>query len=184
MTQYRLLDNTVDIIEATDEFWDTAVRKWKVVPHHFVGERFYAVIPYRRAIPDPENIEQESAVAPGEDWRLVKDDEIVLPTDERRFVNNPRGNWSLVTPGTTLRSFIEGESVTYAQIKERPVWRSVVFRRRATKKIVLKEYLERYGEHYRTEWHNGNVENCKGAGFIMPDESWPTGQEREIEITA
>lgn len=55
MTQYRLLDNTVDVIEETDEFWDATSRKWKVVPREFIGERFYAVIPYRRAIPGPES---------------------------------------------------------------------------------------------------------------------------------
>lgn len=109
MTQYRLLDKTVDVIEATDEYWDAASRNWIVVHRSFVGERFYAVIPYRRAMPDPE----------------------VNPT---------------------------------------------------TKKIVLREYLERYGDTYRIEWRTVDESGFAERHFIMPDEAIATGQEREIEI--
>lgn len=181
MTQYRLLERNVDTLKDTDEFWDEMKRQWSAVPDHLIGQPFVGTIPYRRAIPEPEVVEQEPTIDPGEGWRLVRDDEIVLPTDQRIYVNNKAAGWSELSHYSKLREVVDLGKYTYAQIKEHSAWSGLVFRRRVTKKIVLKEYVERYGTSTRIEWRSESDEGFR-PGFVMPDASWPTGQEREIEV--
>lgn len=184
MTQYRLLERSVDTLKDTDEFWDEMKKQWSVIPYYLIGRPFLATIPYRRAIPEPEPVKQESTIDPGDGYRLVQDDEIVLPTDERIFVNVKGCSWDVCTQHTKLREAVLLGTMTYKQIKEfSGAWAFLVFRRRMTKKIVLKEYVERYGTSTRIEWRSESDEVFR-PGFVMPDESWPTGQEREIEIPA
>lgn len=185
MTQYRLLQSGVDTIEKTDEFYNATMRMWITVPPHFDGDKLLSDLPYRRAIPEPEMVEQESTIDPGEGYRLVQDDEIVLPTDERIFANLKGCSWDICIQHTKLSEVILLGTMTYKQLKEfSEAWAFLVFRRRTAKKIVLKEYVERYGTSTRIEWRSESDEGFRHAGFIMPDESWPTGQEREIEIPA
>ena len=181
MTQYRLL-GAGDIIQEGDEWWN--VDTWVPYEAAFGTSIADTKAPSRRAIPDAVSIEspedwvvQDRVPArTGIDqawWQYDNYDENIKkafwPVFEGSFASSRKHGYRDNTSKMTLH--VRCRRKDLPPIPEPP----------KTNKVVLKEHVERYGTSYRIEWFNETTGFVK-AGFVMPDETWPTGNEIEVEV--
>ena len=121
-------------------------------------------------------------VDPGEGYRLLADDEITLPTDEREYTEGFDDEW-LILPEANRR--MVGRAV--AAIREE--WSGIVIRRKlppATRTIVLKEWIcwdDDYPDSVAIAWRSSSPsDGLDSSNFIAFDHAHPTGNTRTVEI--
>lgn len=121
-------------------------------------------------------------VDPGEGYRLLADDEITLPTDEREYTEGFNDEWRIL-PEANRR--MVGRAV--AAIREE--WSGIVIRRKlppATRTIVLKEWIcwdDDYPDSVAIAWRSSSPsDGLDSSNFIAFDHAHPTGNTRTVEI--